>query len=92
MVELNVMEQAINVCSSPTALAAWKRGQPLTIHGWVYSLRDGLVRHLDFNVSSPENINELRARALDRLLIARSEFKARSKELKAQVRAASDAG
>lgn len=34
MVELNVMEQAINVCASPTVLAAWKRGQPLTIHGW----------------------------------------------------------
>ena len=85
MVELNVMEQAINVCASPTVLAAWGRGQPLTIHGWVYSLRDGLVRHLDFNVSSPENTNELRARALDRLLEARRDFKSRQKTLKAEV-------
>lgn len=90
MVELNVMEQAINVCSSPTVLAAWKRGQPLTIHGWVYSLRDGLVRHLDFNVSGPESINALRERAVERLLDARREFKARSKELKSS--AAPEAG
>jgi carbonic anhydrase len=79
MVELNVMEQAINVCASPTVIAAWQRGQPLTIHGWVYSLRDGLVRHLDFNVSGPENLNVLRERAVARLLEVRRDFKARSK-------------
>lgn len=82
MVELNVMEQAINVCVSPTVLAAWERKQPLTIHGWVYSLRDGLVRHLDFNVSAPENIPALRERALGRLLGVRQEFRARSREQK----------
>lgn len=87
MVELNVLEQAINVCSSPTVLAAWSRGQPLTVHGWVYSLRDGLVRHLDFNISAPENVNALRERALERLMSARGDFKARSKALRAEVKA-----
>ncbi len=87
LVELNVMEQAINVCASPTVLAAWGRGQPLTVHGWVYSLRDGLVRHLDFNVSAPENVTALRERALMRLMEARGEFKLRSKALRAEVRA-----
>lgn len=79
MVELNVMEQAINVCASPTVLAAWERQQPLTVHGWVYSLRDGLVRHIDFNVSGPQNIPALREQALARLHEARRVFKARSK-------------
>ncbi|MDO9451842.1 MAG: carbonic anhydrase [Stagnimonas sp.] len=87
MVELNVMEQAINVCASPTVLAAWARGQPVTVHGWVYSLRDGLVRHLDFDISAPENITVLRERAVMRLMEARGDFKARSKSLTAEVQA-----
>ena len=85
--ELNVMEQAINVCASPAVRAAWGRSQPLTVHGWVYSLRDGLVRHLDFDISAPENITALRKRALARLIEARGDFKARSKALRAEVRA-----
>jgi carbonic anhydrase len=85
MVELNVMEQAINVCASPTVLAAWQRGQLLTVHGWVYSLRDGLVRHLDFNVSGPQSVNTLRAQMLERLLEARGSFKSRYKALKSEV-------
>lgn len=86
--ELNVMEQAINVCSSPTVLGAWARGQPLTVHGWVYSLRDGLIRHLDFDVSSPETTATLRARALEHLMAARADFKARQKALKGQAASA----
>jgi len=88
LVELNVMEQAINVCSSPTVLAAWARGQPLTVHGWVYSLRDGLVRHLDFDVSGPENVMVLREQALQRLGSARREFKARNAALKIEAQSA----
>ncbi len=75
--ELNVMEQSINVCASPIVLDAWARKQTLTIHGWVYSLRDGLVRHLDFNISSPQNTAALREHALLRLLEVRQNFKAR---------------
>jgi len=82
------MEQAINVCSSPTVLAAWARGQPLTVHGWVYSLRDGLVRHLDFDVSGPENVMVLREQALQRLGSARREFKARNAALKIEAQSA----
>ena len=83
--ELNVMEQAINVCASPTVLDAWARQQPLTIHGWVYSLRDGLVRHLDFDISSPEGTAQIRERALERLMAARRDFKSRSKALKGEL-------
>ncbi|MGA9659071.1 MAG: carbonic anhydrase [Asticcacaulis sp.] len=41
--ELNVINQVKNVASNPITLAAWREGQPLRIHGWVYSLKDGLV-------------------------------------------------
>ena len=51
--ELNVLEQASNVCSTTIVRGAWARGQTLHIHGWVYSLRDGLLRDLHFNKSAP---------------------------------------
>lgn len=49
LVEYNVVEQAQHVCQSTIVKNAWKRGQKLQVHGWVYSLRDGIVR--DLNVS-----------------------------------------
>jgi carbonic anhydrase len=39
---------------------AWARGQPLWVHGWVYSLADGLVIDLDVTVSGPQEAEELR--------------------------------
>jgi len=58
--ELNVTEQVLNVCRSPTVQAAWKRRQPLTIHGWVYSIKDGLLHDLLENpVRSPAEAGEL---------------------------------
>jgi carbonic anhydrase len=50
--ELNVIEQVLNVCQTSIARDAWDRGQDLTIHGWIYGLRDGLIRDLKFNVAS----------------------------------------
>jgi len=49
--ELNVVEQALNVCRSTVVRAAWKRGQDVTVHGWIYGLKDGLIRDLGFCVS-----------------------------------------
>lgn len=69
--ELNVLEQAINVCSSFVVKTAWERGQELTVHGWIYGLSDGLVRHLDFNVSGNEDLSAVRERAIEQILIAR---------------------
>jgi len=48
--ELNVLDQARNVCTSTVVRAAWRRGQPLTVHGWIYALKDGLIRDLGFCV------------------------------------------
>jgi len=52
--ELNVIEQVANVCQTTVVRDAWDRGQPLSVHGWVYGLKDGLVRDLRTSVSKPE--------------------------------------
>ena len=44
--ELNVREQVTNVAQTTIVQDAWARGQQLTIHGWIYGLRDGLLRDL----------------------------------------------
>jgi carbonic anhydrase len=44
--ELNVVEQVRNVCQSTVVQSAWKEKQPLVVHGWVYSLKDGLLQDL----------------------------------------------
>jgi carbonic anhydrase len=51
--ELNVLEQAMNVCKSTVVRGAWKRGQDLTVHGWIYDIKDGLIRELGFSVGGP---------------------------------------
>ena len=51
--ELNVMRQVRNVASDVFVEDAWARGQPLSVHGWVYSLSTGLVRDLSVTVSGP---------------------------------------
>lgn len=45
--ELNVMAQVRNLASTGVAQGAWSRGAPLAIHGWIYDLKDGLIRDLD---------------------------------------------
>ena len=47
--ELNVVEQAGNVCRTSIVQDAWTRGQKLTVHAWIYSLQDGLLRDLEFS-------------------------------------------
>ncbi len=56
--ELNVAAQVANVCHTTIVQDAWRRGQPLTVHGWVYALADGLLRDLDLVVESPDQIPE----------------------------------
>ena len=48
--ELNVLEQVANVCQTFVVQDAWQRGQPVTVHGWIYGLKDGLMRDLGFTV------------------------------------------
>ena len=50
--ELNVIEQVANVCQTTIVQDAWERGQELAVHGWIYGLKDGLLRDLNITVSS----------------------------------------
>ncbi|KFB72137.1 MAG: Carbonic anhydrase 2 [Candidatus Accumulibacter phosphatis] len=45
-----------NVCQTFVIQDAWQRGQPLTVHGWIYGLRDGLMRDLGFTVHRREDL------------------------------------
>lgn len=54
--ELNVIEQVVNVCQTTVLQEAWIRGQVLTVHGWIYSLQDGLLHDLKMTVSRPEEL------------------------------------
>lgn len=54
--ELNVLEQVTNVCQTYVVQDAWRRGQELTIHGWIYGLKDGLMHDLGITVHRPEDL------------------------------------
>jgi carbonic anhydrase len=54
--ELNVIEQVVHVAQSTIVRDAWARGQPLSVHGWIYALKDGLLRDLDICFTRPEEI------------------------------------
>ena len=56
MCELNVRRQVMNVVHTTVVREAWRRKQPLSVHGWVYAVGDGLLRDMDLTVSSPEEL------------------------------------
>jgi len=58
--ELNVIAQVENVAADIFVRDAWERGQSLSVHGWIYSLANGLVNDLDVTVSGPEEAERLR--------------------------------
>ena len=65
--ELNVIEQAANVCATTIVRDAWERGQALTVHGWIYGLRDGLLRDLHFIAGGPDEAAKNYAAAVNAL-------------------------
>ena len=65
--ELNVIEQVANVCQTTIVRDAWAGGQKLAVHGWVYGLKDGLVRDLRTTVDKPEQAAPAYRAALDAL-------------------------
>lgn len=62
--ELNVIEQVENVCRTTIVRDAWARGQSLTVHGWIYGIKDGLLRDLNCTATSLETASESYAKAL----------------------------
>lgn len=62
--ELNAIEQAENVCLTTVVADAWARGQPVSVHAWVYGLDDGRVRELGMDVSTAESLEAVYAWAV----------------------------
>lgn len=54
--ELNVVEQVANVCHTTAAQGAWRAGQELAVHGWIYGIEDGILKDLNVCVT---NLNEI---------------------------------
>ena len=62
--ELNVVEQARNVCHTTVVQDAWVRGQPLVVHGWFYGLHNGLLEDLAMTVAGLDDIDAAYERAI----------------------------
>ena len=57
--ELNAIEQVVNVAQTTVMLDAWGRGQKVTLHGWCYGLKDGLINNLHMTVNGTEGLESL---------------------------------
>lgn len=62
--EINVIEQALNVCETTIVQDAWSRGQPLSIHGWIYGLEDGLLQDVGFCAEGIDDVKDAYKKAL----------------------------
>ena len=49
--ELNVKEQVNNICDTTIVKNAWKQGKELSVHGWIYSIENGILKDLETCVS-----------------------------------------
>ena len=63
--ELNVIEQVMNVAQSTVMQDAWARGQKVTLHGWCYSLSNGLITDLHMTLPSTGGLYEMREKAVE---------------------------
>ncbi|MGC8119355.1 carbonate dehydratase [Marinobacter sp. VGCF2001] len=66
--ELNVVEQVGHVCQNNIVQEAWRRGQPLTVHGFVYDVADGLLRDMGLSITSEADRESIRQSSLDELI------------------------
>jgi carbonic anhydrase len=64
--EMNVIEQVGNVALSTVVQDAWARGQTLSVHGWVYGLRDGLLKDLQVTMDRPDMVVQVFSDAIKR--------------------------
>lgn len=65
--ELNVIEQVIHVCRTSIVRDSWARGQALTVHGWIYGLKDGLIHDLGVSPESETEAETLYREAIEKL-------------------------
>jgi len=63
--EINVIEQVVSVGETTIVQDAWDRGQKLEVHGWIYTIADGIYRDLGVSVSNLEELDSVRAKSFD---------------------------
>ncbi len=59
LVELNVIENVNNLCKTSIVQDAWKSGQPLAVHGWVYSLSTGVITDMKVSTSNNDKMDDV---------------------------------
>ncbi len=57
--ELNVIEQVSNVCHTNIVQNAWLKGHELTVHGWIYGIKDGIIKDLKISCNTVEKISAI---------------------------------
>jgi carbonic anhydrase len=65
--ELNVVEQVVNVAQTTVVRDAWARGQELAVHGWIYGLKDGLLRDMGLTATRQGEVEANYRKALAKL-------------------------
>lgn len=65
--ELNVIEQAVNICQTTIVQQAWERGQEVSIHGWIYGLHNGLLKDLNVCITNKNELASIYQSALTQL-------------------------
>lgn len=58
-VEVNVMEQVLDLAKTSIVQSAWDKNQSLEIHGWVYDVRDGVIKDLEVSLENNDNLSEV---------------------------------
>jgi len=66
MCENNVIEQVANVAHSKIVQRAWQQGKPLMVHGWIYSIADGILKDLNCSYQSLDQIDPIYQIELDK--------------------------
>ncbi len=62
--ELNVLEQTLNVCETNSVQDAWRGGRKLSVHGWIYDMREGVLKKLGIHLENGEQLEDLRQNKL----------------------------
>ena len=57
--ELNVVEQVANICHTTIVQKVWKSGQELTVHGWIYSIEDGILKDLNVCITNLDERSQI---------------------------------
>ena len=65
--ELNVIVQVFNICKTDIVQKAWKRKQSLSVHGWIYDIKDGLLQDLNVCITEVNEIEEIKIKALSKI-------------------------